>query len=125
MPRLTRAQPQAEVEALRASLAREEARRKRLEHTLARETARPKDAPEQQVEARSYDDAVGEILRLITSSPGEAQLVFDAIARHARTLCQAAWSAVYSFDGEWIRATAVDHMTPEGADAVRRAFPVR
>ena len=40
MPRLTRAQLLAEVEALRGSLAKETARRKRLERKLARETAR-------------------------------------------------------------------------------------
>src|SRR5262245_15351336 len=123
MPRLTRVELLAEVEALRGSLAKEAARRKRLERKLTRETARR--APEDQAEARAYDDAVGGMLRLITSSPGKPQLVFDAIARHARTLCQAASSAVYSFDGEWIRVMAVDHMTSGGADAVRRVFPVR
>jgi GAF domain-containing protein/CheY-like chemotaxis protein/anti-sigma regulatory factor (Ser/Thr protein kinase) len=125
MPRLTRAQLLAEVEALRGSLAREAARRKRLERKLALETAGRARAPQDQAEARVYDDAVGEILRLITSSPGEPQLVFDAIARHARTLCQAASSAVVSFDGEWIRPMAVDHVTPEGEEAVRRAYPMR
>ena len=125
MPRLTRAQLLAEVEALRGALAKEAARRQRIERKLARELDRREHAGDDPPEARAYDDAVGEILRLITSSPGEAQLVFDAIARHARTLCQAATSTVLSFDGEWIRPSAVDHMTPEGEEAVRGGFPIR
>ncbi len=123
MPRLTRAELLAEVEALRGSLAKETARRKRLERKLARETARREGGPEDQAEAQAYDDAVGEILRLITSSPGEPQRVFDAIARLARTLCQAASSAVVSFDGEWIGLLAMDHMTLEAEEATRRAYP--
>ena len=125
MPQLTRAQLLAEVEALRSSLAKEAARRQRLERKLARELDRRKRAGDSPAEARAYDDAIGEVLRLITSSPGEAQLVFDAIARHARTLCHAASSAVVSFDGEWIRPMAVEHVSPEGEEAVRRAYPMR
>jgi GAF domain-containing protein/CheY-like chemotaxis protein len=125
MPRLTRAQLLTAVEALRRSLAREAARSRRLERKLARETARHDSAPGDQVEAQAYDDAVGEVLRLITSSPGEPRLVFEAIARRARTLCQAASSAVVSFDGEWICPVAIDHVTPEGEEAVRRAYPMR
>jgi len=124
MPRLTRAQLLAEVEALRISLAKEEARRRRLERKLARELGRREHAGDAPAETQAYDDAVGEILRLITSSPGDAQLVCEAIARHARTLCQAASSAVVSFDGEWIRITAMDHLTPESEEAARRAYPL-
>jgi GAF domain-containing protein/CheY-like chemotaxis protein/anti-sigma regulatory factor (Ser/Thr protein kinase) len=125
MPRLTRAQLLAEVEALKSSLAKEAARRQRLERKLARETARHERGPEDQAEARAYDDAIGEILRLITSSPGEPQLVFDAIARHARTLCAPASSGVLSFDGEWIRLMALDYLNPEGEEVARRTYPLR
>ena len=123
MPRLTRAQLEIEVQALRASLAKEVARRKRLERKLARETAHR--APEDQAEGRAYDEAIAEILRLITASPGEPELVFDAIARRARSLCQAASSGVVSFDGKWIGILAMDHVSPEAEEAARKAYPLR
>jgi GAF domain-containing protein/CheY-like chemotaxis protein/anti-sigma regulatory factor (Ser/Thr protein kinase) len=125
MTRPTRAQLQDEIEALRRSLAREAARSRRLERALAKERDGRRGAAAGSDDSRAYDDAVSEVLHLITSSPGEAQRVFEAIARHARVLCQAASSGVQSFDGEWIRLMATDYVNPEGEEAARRAYPRR
>jgi len=81
MPRLTRAQLLAEVEALRVSLAKEAARRRRLERKLARDLGRRGPTGDGPPEIRAYDDAVGEVLRLVTSSLGDARLVCAAIAK--------------------------------------------
>src|SRR5262249_27856599 len=57
-------------------------------------------------EALARETATGEILRIISSSPADAQPVFDAIADSAMRL-SGAWSAVVlRYDGEFIRLAA-------------------
>ena len=57
--------------------------------------------------------------------PLNALRAFEAAARQARTLCQAESSAVLSFDGEWLHMMAIDHVSLEGKEALRRTFPIR
>ena len=75
------------------------------------------------VEAQDQQTVTSEILRVMSGFPTDIQPVFDAIARRARTLCNALYSAVYRFDGRLLHLVACDNLTPEGLEAIRRAYP--
>ena len=68
---------------------------------LARELA---DAREQQA-------AMGEILRVISSSPADVSPVFSIIAKNAVRLCNARFGAVYSYDGTLLHFVAGHGLT--------------
>src|SRR5690349_2236045 len=55
-----------------------------------------------------------DVLRLIASSRGDAQPVFDAIARQALTLCDADYGVVVRYDGEVMVPVGLAHLTAEG-----------
>ena len=76
-------------------------------------------------EALEQQTATGEILRVISSSPTDAQPVFDAIARNAMRLCDAAYSVIGRFDGQLLHLAAHAHVRKEGVEAVERRFPLR
>src|SRR5215467_6902321 len=76
-------------------------------------------------EALEQQTATSEILRVISSSPTDVQPVFETIAANALRLCAANFSAVFRFDGDLIHLAALHNMrNAEGAEALRRAFPV-
>ena len=75
-------------------------------------------------EALEQQTATSEILRVISSSPADVQPVFDAIARSATGLCEAANSGVFRFTDGLIHLAAHHNLTAEGLDAVRRVFPI-
>jgi GAF domain-containing protein/CheY-like chemotaxis protein len=84
-----------------------------------------------ELEARNRDltetleqqTATGEILRVISSSPTDVQPVFDTIAQSAARLCESEFCFVFRFDGELLHLAAHHGLTPEGYDALRRAWP--
>jgi signal transduction histidine kinase/putative methionine-R-sulfoxide reductase with GAF domain len=91
-----------------------EARNAELTETLARQTA------------------TGEVLRAISRAQTDAQPVFDIIAASALRLCGAGFSAVTLYDGELIHLAAQNTMgtrredaNPDGAEAIRLAYPLR
>ena len=89
----TKAELAAQVAALRKSLAREKAKRARSEAAAS--------------EAREQQAATAEILRVISSSPGDLQPVFEAIADSAIPLFRA-WSAgVYRSESGLLRMVAL------------------
>jgi GAF domain-containing protein len=75
-------------------------------------------------EALEQQTATGEILRVISSSPTDVQPVFETIARNARRLCEADSCSVFTYRGDLIRLESIDNATIEGADAIRRAYPL-
>jgi len=79
----------------------------------------------QVTEALEQQTATSEILRVISSSPTDAQPVFDAIARNAMRLCDAAYSVIGRFDGQLLHLAAHAHVRKEGVEAVERRFPLR
>ena len=75
-------------------------------------------------EALEQQTATSEILRVISQSQTDVQPVFDAIAASARRLCDGTHGAVLTYDGSLINLAALDQFNPEGAESLRRAFPL-
>src|SRR5215475_4993877 len=82
-----------------------------LENTTALEAAREQQA------------ATAEILRLIATSPDDAQPVFHAIARHALLLCEGVAALVVRYDGELLHLVAHENVAPARVDRVVERFP--
>jgi GAF domain-containing protein len=76
-------------------------------------------------EALEQQTATAEILRVISSSPTDAQPVFDTIVRSAVRLCDAVQSNVQLFDGELMHWVAQQNIRSEAMDLIRRLYPMR
>jgi PAS domain S-box-containing protein len=74
-------------------------------------------------ESLEQQTATSDILRVISSSPTDAQPVFDIIAERATKLCDAEVAVVSRFDGTLLQLAAIHGVTREGVEAVRRVFP--
>jgi len=57
-------------------------------------------------EAREQQAATSEVLKVISSSPGELQPVFAAMLANATTLCEAGYGAMWLCEGDGFRAAA-------------------
>jgi GAF domain-containing protein/CheY-like chemotaxis protein len=76
-------------------------------------------------EALEQQTATSEILRVISSSPTDVQPVFDAIARSAMRLCDAAYGVIGRYDGQLLHLAAHAHVRAEGVEAMQQLFPMR
>jgi signal transduction histidine kinase len=88
-----------------------------LEEKLARAQRERDEALEQQ-------RATAEVLRVISSSPGELQPVFDAIVRNFASLCGSTFGAIYIFDGELVHFAGAYGFSPEQLNGVKAKYPV-
>ncbi|HJV54401.1 MAG TPA: GAF domain-containing protein, partial [Methylomirabilota bacterium] len=86
-------------------------------------TPAPRHLEERLAEALAQQTATGEILRVISSSPADAQPVFDAIVRNAEQLCDADFSAVVRFEAGLLHLVALNNLSPEEADSFRGLYP--
>src|SRR5262249_46759441 len=68
-------------------------------------TPQPPDALEQQA-------AASEVLRVISSSPGDLQPVFEAILTNATRLCEASYGAMWLKEGDRFRNAAFHGALP-------------
>ncbi|HSE05399.1 MAG TPA: GAF domain-containing protein, partial [Methylomirabilota bacterium] len=75
-------------------------------------------------ETLEQQTATSEILRVISSSPTDVRPVFDTIASNARRLCQADSGSVFTYDGALMHLQSLDNTSPEGGEALRRAYPL-
>ena len=91
--------------------------------SLKSEGARVHDLEKRLAEALEQQTATSEILRVISSSPGDIQPVFDAIAANAARLCDAVNGLVIRFDGQLLHLAAHHNVDPERLAAVRQAYP--
>ena len=72
-------------------------------------------------EALEQQTATGEILRVISSSPTDAQPVFDSIAASAARLCGGQFCGVYRVQDGQLGLVAHHNAAPEGLDTEGRA----
>ncbi len=67
--------------------------------------------------------ATSEVLRVISSSPGELEPVFQAMLENATRICEAKFGILYRFDGEAFHFAAEVGTPPEYAEFGRRRGP--
>jgi len=88
----------------------------RLLNELRQRTADLSESLEQQT-------ATAEVLRVISSSPGELEPVFQAMLENATRLCEANFGSLYLYEADAFRITAM-HNAPPAYREVRRHEPV-
>ena len=74
-------------------------------------------------EAIERENATAEVLRVISSSPGELEPVFQAMLENATRLCQAKFGVLYRSEGDAFRAVAL-HGAPAAYAEERRRNPM-
>ena len=72
-------------------------------------------------QALEQQTAASEVLRVIRTSPGELELVFQAMLERAVRLCEAKFGNIYRWDGEALHILASHNTPPAFAEAVRRS----
>jgi two-component system, NtrC family, sensor kinase len=72
------------------------------------------------VEAREQQVATSEILRIISSSPGELEQVFKAILENATRICEAKFGMLYLWEGEGQYSVAALYGAPPRLAEERR-----
>ena len=76
-------------------------------------------------DAREERAAISEVLRVISSSPGDSQPVFAAMLENAVRICGAKFGNLWLYDGESFRIDATYGAPPAYVEYLRRAGPFR
>lgn len=76
-------------------------------------------------EALEQQTSTAAILRVMSSSPTDAQPVFEAIAERARALCGATIGTATRFDGQLLHMVGYHGTTPEAEASMRASFPMK
>src|SRR5262249_40155919 len=63
-------------------------------------------------ESLEQQTATSEVLRVISSSPGELEPVFQAMLENAVRICEAKFGTMYRYDGDMFHPTAVLNAPP-------------
>jgi len=74
-------------------------------------------------QALEQQTATSEILRAISSSPTDAQPVFDTIVRNAVRLCSAQFANVFRLDGDMVHLVAHHNVPLVALEHFQRTFP--
>ena len=72
-------------------------------------------------EALEQQTAASEVLRVISTSPGKLEPVFQAMLQRAVRICGAKFGNIYRWDGEALHILASHNTPPAFAEAVRRS----
>ena len=75
-------------------------------------------------ESLQQQTATADVLRVISSSPGDLQPVFEAMLENAVRICDAKFGNIYRWDGEALQLVAT-HNTPAAFAEFRRHSPLR
>ena len=67
--------------------------------------------------------ATSEVLKVISSSPGELEPVFEAMLANAARICEARFAILYLHDGNAFRAVAATHDAPPAYVESRKREP--
>src|SRR5439155_26839934 len=73
-------------------------------------------------EALEQQTATSEVLRVISSSPGELEPVFQAMLENAVRICEAKFGIMFRFEGDMVRPAAMVRVWPEFAEFVRHGI---
>ena len=73
-------------------------------------------------EALAREKATAEVLRVISSSPGELELVFQAMLKSATRLCEAKFGNLFLYEGGGLRLVAAHNVPPAFAQTRRRSL---
>ncbi len=91
---------------------------------IAIENARLFEAEQQRTrelsEALEQQTATSEVLKVISTSPGELEPVFDAMLANATRICEAKFGTLYLHDGDAFRAASTCNAPPAFAEYLRR-----
>ena len=74
-------------------------------------------------EALEQQTATSEVLRVISSSPGELEPVFQTILENATRICEAKFGMLWLAEGDWFRSVAQHNVPPEYLEA-RQSAPL-
>jgi hypothetical protein len=88
-----------------------------LQERLRRQTRELEGARDERV-------ALAEVLRIVASSPNDAQPVFESIVKSVPRLCQAKYCWVFRFDGKLIHFAAEHGLSDETVEAIRKNYPI-
>ena len=86
--------------------------RRRSSSTKAQETGFARLARERD-EALNQQAAASEVLRVISSSPGDLESVFRSILVNANRICEAHFGTIFRYDGKALVVTAWEGVPPE------------
>jgi GAF domain-containing protein len=76
-------------------------------------------------EARDERAAIGEVLRVISTSPGELEPVFQAMLENATRICGASFGVLHRRDGDVLRTVAMHNAPPAYVERKHRDPVVR
>src|SRR5262245_43348043 len=71
-------------------------------------------------EALEHQTATAEVLRVISSSPGELEPVFGAMLANATRICEAKFGVLFRYDGDTLRAAAWVGVPPAYEESLRQ-----
>ena len=76
-------------------------------------------------EAREQQTAASEVLKVISSSPGELETVFQTLLENATRLCEAAFGSMLQLEGDVFRRVALHNAPPAFMEFHRQAPTVQ